>query len=148
MTTAISSWLVGFRDGAVIESADINADSPLAAADTVRLRHPGCLVAAVIPLPPARRGIPEIAYSELPKQYRTMRRFETSIDSQEHGYVIVFIDDRGGRSITNRPLSRDDAIWLRDWMLRGYFQDVVRSRTETFFPMPRVPRVVQLLERG
>lgn len=141
----MTEWLVGFRDGGVVDHIVVTASWAIAAAHAARSERPRALIVAVIGHPDPADPFALIQYSDLPQRYIELRRYSAPRTSP-HGYLVVMIGPDGSRrSVPNRPISLEQARQHRDWMLRGYFEAVHRNlRSPMLAASPHLPVVVSL----
>lgn len=157
MDGAAPRWQVGWRSGDLLYDETVGAPTAIEAAEAVRqrrcsgdaaVRAAGCNVLAVFALPLPGQGQIDIRYSDMPPQYRSVRAHSAPADAP-HGYAIVMTcPSTGERSLVpGRPLSLTDAEWRRDWLLRDYFQQLMRYRAGHFYcPAPIAPSIVSLTD--
>lgn len=142
----MTQWLVGYRDDDVIDDVVVEASSAVDAASLVRQDHPAAIIIAVIRYPEPTRWWDKIDYSDMPARYQELRRYVGPADGP-HGFLVVSVSSYdGSRSIMpTRPISREQAVWHRDWLLRGYFESMLdHRRTPKFNPRPVPPVVMEL----
>lgn len=141
----MTEWLVGFRDGSTFDHVLVTAVSAVDAADSVRSERPSVLIAAVINHSDPVSHSDRTEYSDLPRRYRELRRYNGAAGGP-HGYLVVTIGMDGSRGIVpSRPISLEQARWHRDWMLRGYFDSVERYlRNPRWAVFPELPAIVRL----
>lgn len=139
----MGDWLVGFRDGSLIDYEVRSAETAATAAEAVRAKRSQSLIVAVIKWPDPEGWHDRIDYSDLPPRYRELRRYNGPPD--HHGYMVVTRGADGSRgTVPNRPISLEQARWHRDWMLRGYFERLHAHLRRPVMEAPLVPEIVRL----
>ncbi|MBF4588226.1 hypothetical protein [Curtobacterium sp. VKM Ac-2887] len=139
----MGDWMVGFRDGGLIDYEVRSADEAADAAEVVRADRPHSLIVAVIKWPDPANWHNRIEYSDLPPRYRALRRYDGP--PGHHGYLVVTQSvDRSRGTVPNRPISLEQARWHRDWMLRGYFECLHAHLRRPVLAAPLVPEIVRL----
>ena len=140
-------WSVCLRSEQQLSEVTTAAATAAGAAETVRRHHPGSVIVAVFALPLPSSGPISSMYSDLPPSYREVRAHRAPA-GEPHGFAIVSTSCTGERSfIPGRPMSLDDAVWRRDWLLRSYFESLMKHRAgRPLAPKPVQPAIVRLAE--
>lgn len=140
-------WSVCLRSEQQLSEVTTAAATAAGAAETVRRHHPGSVIVAVFALPLPSSGPISSMYSDLPPSYREVRAHRAPA-GEPHGFAIVSTSCAGERSFTpGRPMSLDDAVWRRDWLLRSYFESLMKHRAgRPLAPKPVQPAIVRLAE--
>lgn len=141
----MTEWLVGFRDVSTIDHSLVTAASAIDAADAVPSVRPGVPIAAVFNHSEPTSYSDRSEYSDLPRSYRELGRYNGPAGGP-HGYLVVTIGVDGSRGVVpTRPISLEQARWHRDWMLRGYFNSVEQYlRNPRWTILPQLPVIVRL----
>jgi len=140
-------WNVCLRSEQRLVEMTTAAATPADAAEAGRQHHPGSVIVGVFALPLPSSGPISSMYSDLPPRYREVRAHRAPA-GEPHGFALVSTSCTGERSfIPGRPMSLDDALWRRDWLLRSYFESLMYHRIgRRFAPEPILPAIVRLAE--